>query len=269
MTYIINYIANIREIKILIKRKEENDEKYEEQLRADKYEKELLLYKNKRDSFKISLMQEIYNWMITYQIVPAKIDELVKFLSEKTCLQLIQSIIISEDSFSLDDIKKYNGKKSMYYEIDAILQDMSFQQFVYDILSSKIIKNYYTFIPKEESELKTKEDKEKEEDRKRIMNEIIVQSYNDLLNEIEDKERRAKFFKQTFCLMNLPHNLRGATNRYLYIALNYSDIQIKQRHFVILVDEDDEDYPLINKIPKEKRTMANNNDEILLIRVII
>ena len=34
------------------------------------------------------------------------------------------------------------------------------------------------------------------------------------------------------------------------------------------VDEDDKDYPLINKIPKEKRTMANNNDEILLIRVI-
>ena len=253
---------------MIIKAKEENDEKYEEQLRADKYEKELLIYKNKRDSFKISLMQEIYNWMITYQIVPIKIDELVKFLSEKTCLQLIQSIILSEDSFSLDDIKKYNGKKSMYYEIDAILQDMSFQQFVYDILSSKIIRNYYKFIPKTESELKTKEDKEKEEERKRIMNEIIVQSYNDLLNEIEDKERRAKFFKQTFCLMNLPHNLRGATNRYLYIALNYTDIQINQGHFVILVDEDDKDYPLINKIPKEKRTMANNNDEILLIRVI-
>ena len=42
-------------------------------------------------------------------------------------------------------------------------------------------------IGKTESELKTKEDKEKEEDRKRIMNEIIVQNYNDLLNEIEDK----------------------------------------------------------------------------------
>ena len=54
MTYIINYIACIREIKMIIKAKEENDEKYKEQLRADKYEKELLIYKNKRDSFKIS-----------------------------------------------------------------------------------------------------------------------------------------------------------------------------------------------------------------------
>ena len=33
---------------MIIKAKEENDEKYEEQLRADKYEKELLIYKNKK-----------------------------------------------------------------------------------------------------------------------------------------------------------------------------------------------------------------------------
>ena len=56
---------------------------------------------------------------------------------------------------------KFHYDESCYYELNAILNDDSFQEMVYNVMSSKIIQNYYTI-------------KEEKEDR-------IIKGYKDLL----------------------------------------------------------------------------------------
>ena len=175
-------------------------------------------------NFDFSSINEIYNYLIHLAenpklsmkifniIAKYKITEIFSLYDNPNSLKLtaciISRIVNNEYMFIMDT---YYADKSFYYEIQAILSSSSFRETIYNILNSEIMRNFYDLNGKEED---------------RIMNKAMIKGYTDLRDKMKNKEALNDFFDKTFCVMNLPKDIKGFTNRYLRIAINYSAIVI-------------------------------------------
>lgn len=204
-----------------------------------------------------------------------KYKEFIQFNTSQSCEKYIVSIICGEieQVYSISQMMNtYLEKISYYYEINAILKDTTFQQLIYDVFSSSIIRNYYQIkpIPKPK-ENETEEEKnqrlEEEEKQNRVMNSKIVEAYDSLVQLLGDPIQRKLFFQETFCVLNLPHTFKGLTTRYLLIGLNYCGVIVDENKLWLQNSDNKQDSELVQSIPRDKRTMSIESNELLLIKV--
>ena len=166
-----------------------------------------------------------------------KLDDIMLFETPNlfTTVITILGAILQKEFLSIKE--KYYSLKSFYYEIKAILEQPSFQENVYKIMTSTIINN--------------------------LCND--TKGYDDLTKILENKAKRSDFFKNTFTVMNIPSNIKGYTNRYLQIAINYSGITITPSVFSLDIDTNDEDFTLINSL--SEMSCENIQREFCFIKV--
>ena len=140
---------------------------------------------------------------IITQMNKNNLDDILIFEKPNLFTSVITIIgaILEKEYYSIKE--KYYSFKSFYYEIKTILEEPSFQENIYKIMTSAIIKKLFN----------------------------DTRGYEELTKILENKTKRSEFFKKTFTVMNIPTNSKGYTNRYLQIVLNYSGITISPSVF--------------------------------------
>ena len=140
---------------------------------------------------------------IITQMNKNNLDDILIFEKPNLFTSVITIIgaILEKEYYSIKE--QYYSFKSFYYEIKTILEEPSFQENIYKIMTSAIIKKLFN----------------------------DTRGYEELTKILENKTKRSEFFKKTFTVMNIPTNSKGYTNRYLQIVLNYSGITISPSAF--------------------------------------
>lgn len=234
---------------------ENNDS--EELIKIDKYITEMKLLEENYSIYDNEKYTSIQNYIITQKYINFDYESLETlkifrdFHEDKTPLRTMSLILTGITNKQYQYILGLQNEKSYYYELNSILNDDSFQEMIYDVMSSKIVSNYYTI----------KEQKE-EDNYSQIINEHIIKGYKELLVILKEKS----FFEDTVCLINLPKNMKCITTRYLIIAINYTHITIDKLQLKCLPIQ--EQYKsIIQLIPNKLRAFKDDNSESNVIKV--
>ena len=237
---IISILQTIKEIL-------ENSQCDEELTKVSNYITQMDLMKGQLNRYDRKTISSIYNYIMTQDHITIKykclvvIDKFKDFHENKTSLRLVTLFLSGITNVPYGDFVRLNYDESFYYELNAILNDDTFQEMVYNIFSSKIINHFYQL---------------KEQ----------LNNYKNLLLLLSDKAKRNSFFKNTFYLINLPKDIKSLTNRYLMIGINYTGITVAENKLSTFPLQ--EKYQsLMNSIPKSKRALQydENAESILLL----
>ena len=157
----------------------------------------------------------------------------------------------------------YQPVKTRYTQIINILKQKSFRENVYKIFSSKIVKEYYCISTQKENNPQLN-----------VMTKKTIDSYEKFCRELSNEEFRNHFFDEHIYVMRLETSIKGFTNRYLQMSINYSGIDkivykkndsTTSEKPIIITEEDKE----ILNIMKQSTIIVDDNREIMFIQVII
>ena len=197
------------------------------------------------------------------------------FPFKNNCTARLKFIIKNINQGNCSDFEFYDIPFSeLHNQIQSILAQPSFRQKVYEIFSSKIIKDYYQL---KEEYLKVQKDniitnsKNESISQVNIMSDVIINEYNKFCVNLSDSTIRDNFFNNTICVGRIAKSLKAFTTRYLQIVINYSGIDkdnLPKNLTAEVKDFSKEDLAIINKEKEGSVIKKEDIQELISIQVL-
>lgn len=236
----------------------------------DETNKYINLLSTSNENNKESIIEQCVKFYESEKNIPKQMTTSYFFISiNNDCHKMMILLLRHYVQFSdkLIQLYYYQPVEERYLEIINILKQKSFRENVYNIFSSKIIKDYYCI---DESNKESIGEKNNTKQPLNVVTKQIIDAYSAFCEKLGKEEFRNAFFDKQICVMRLEPSIKGFTNRYLQIAINYSGIdKTDDKKCVIDIDKPSEDDIQLLNIIKEKAIIYDDREELMFIQVII